>query len=67
MGFEYALIYMNMSDYTRIAWICQNIPKCGQIYLNMSNVVNMAEHSYLFMLFICTLFYVDIYNKKHKR
>ena len=54
MGSEYAVIYLNMSNCARILNIpesaeiypnmgSRNIPKYGQICLNMSNVVNMAE------------------------
>ena len=61
MGSEYDLISMNISNCTKILnmpesakiyptvgkynSICQNIPDCGQMYLNMSNVVNMAEYA----------------------
>ena len=44
MGSEYALKYMNMSNYARIL----NLPESAEIYLNvgiclnMSNVVTMA-------------------------
>ena len=45
MGSEYALIYMNMSNYARILNItCRNIPECGKICLILSSLVNIAEY-----------------------
>ena len=48
MGSEYALKYMNISNYARIL----NLPESAEIYLNVgiclnvSNVVTMAEYAW---------------------
>ena len=64
-GFEYAWIShvfwmcLNINEYVSLfkdsehAWICQNIPEYGQICLNMSNVVNMAECLRYYMRDLC--------------
>ena len=44
MGSGYVVIYTKVLT-SEDAWICQNIPECGKICLNMSNVVNMVEYA----------------------
>ena len=38
--------YISLCQDSENAWISRNIPECGQIYLNMSDCVNMAEYSW---------------------
>ena len=48
MGSEHVLIYMNLTNCAKVLNMPESvdiIPECGQICLNMSNVVNMAKHA----------------------
>ena len=49
MGSEYVLVYMNMLNCAKILNLPESAkiyPNMGKIYLNMSNVLNMAEYTW---------------------
>ena len=42
--------YVWLWQYSEYAWISQNIPESGQIYLRMSDIVNIAEYTWNIIL-----------------